>query len=404
MIIGIVGKPSVGKSTFFKASTLSEVEIANYPFTTIKANHAVGFVKIPDVAQEKRFNSVANPRAGYVMGPWRFVPVDLVDVAGLVPGAHKGEGMGGSFLNDLNQANALVHVIDVSGSVNERGEAVEMGSYDPAKDILFLENELDHWYNKILMNGWDKFVRVMQQEKSDVAKAIAKQMSGVGVTERIALESIQARNLLNKPAKEWTLDESFLLAGELRKRTKPMVIAANKADQPSGKENLLRLQEQFKEYIIIPTSAEAELALREAQKKELIQYIPGDKSFEITSKGEELLLDKQKQALDFIKANILERYEHATGIQAVLNTIVFDILKMKAIHPGGVSKLEDKDGNVLPDCFLMKPQATALDFAFALHSDFGNNFVKAINVRTKLPIGKDSVLEHLDVIEIMSTK
>src|SRR6056297_1897289 len=144
MLIGIVGKPSVGKSTFFKASSLSEVEIANYPFTTIKPNHAVGFVKIKDVAQD--LGKIANPRMGYVKDKFRFVPVDLIDVAGLVPDAHKGEGMGGQFLNDLNQANALIHVIDVSGSVNEKGEDVEVGSYDPAKDVAFLENELDYWY------------------------------------------------------------------------------------------------------------------------------------------------------------------------------------------------------------------------------------------------------------------
>ena len=143
MIIGIVGKPSVGKSTFFKAATLSEVDIANYPFTTIKPNHAVGFVKIPDAAQEAQCGKVSNPRMGYVQGKWRFVPVDLIDVAGLVPDAHKGEGMGGQFLNDLNQADALIHVIDASGSVNARGEPVEAGSYDPANDIKFLEIELD---------------------------------------------------------------------------------------------------------------------------------------------------------------------------------------------------------------------------------------------------------------------
>jgi ribosome-binding ATPase len=404
MIIGIVGKPSVGKSTFFKAATLSEVDIANYPFTTIKPNHAVGFVKIKDAAQEAQFGKKANPRMGYVQGEWRFVPVNLVDVAGLVPGAHKGEGMGGSFLNDLNQANALVHVIDISGSVNERGEAVEPGTYDPANDILFLENELDHWYAKILLNGWEKFVRVMQQEKSDVAKSIAKQMSGVGVSEDIAKSALKKTGLIEKSATQWNEEEAFKLAGELRKQTKPMIIAGNKADHPEGKKNLERLQKQFPQYKIIPTSAESELALREAQKKELIEYIPGDANFTITQKGKETLSEQQQKGLEFVKTFVLQGYEHATGIQAVLNTVVFDILKMKAIHPGGVGKLEDKDGNTLPDCFLMNGDATALDFAFALHTDFGKHFIKAINVRTKLPVGKDHVLQHLDIIEIMSSK
>lgn len=404
MIIGIVGKPSVGKSTFFKAATLSEVDIANYPFTTIKPNHAVGFVKITDVAQLEPYNKQANPRAGFVKGPWRFVPVDLVDVAGLVPGAHKGEGMGGAFLNDLNQANALVHVIDVSGSVNEKGEPVTPGSYDPAKDIAFLEEELDHWYAGILQNGWVKFVRVLEQEKADVAKAITKQMSGVGVTEEISKTVLKRLGLLEKSAKEWDEKQLFALAGELRKETKPMVIAANKADHPEGEKNIKRLQEEFPHYQIIPTSAESELALREAEKKELIKYIPGEKELTITQKGKETLSEQQQNALKFIQEHILTKYEQGTGIQAVLNTVVFDILGRKAIHPGGVGKLEDKDGNTLPDCFLMKSDATALDFAFALHTDFGKNFVKAIDVKKNLPIGKDAVLKHLDIVEIKSTK
>lgn len=404
MLIGIVGKPSVGKSTFFKAATLSEVEIANYPFTTIKPNHAVGFVKILDAAQEPQFGKKANPRRGYVQGKWRFVPVDLIDVAGLVPDAHKGEGMGGRFLNDLNQADALVHVIDASGSVNARGEPVTPGSYDPANDIKFLEIELDYWYLDILKKGWEKLARQAQQEKKEIYKAIHAQMSGVGVNEEIAKQAVRKSELETIAVKDWSEEQLLKLASELRQQTKPMVIAANKCDHPAGKENLTKLKEQFPKYTIIPTSAEAELALREAGKKELINYIPGEQDFTITEKGEQTLSEQQQKALEFIKANVLKGYEEGTGIQKILNTVVFDLLKRKAIHPGGVGKLEDSNGNTLPDCFLMKGDATALDFAYALHTDFGKNFVKAVNVRTKLPIGKDHPLNHLDIVEIMATK
>lgn len=404
MIIGIVGKPSVGKSTFFKAATLSEVDIANYPFTTIKPNHAVGFVKILDVAQEEQFGKIANPRMGYVAGKYRFVPIDLIDVAGLVPDAHKGEGMGGQFLSDLNQADALVHVIDVSGSINAKGEAVEAGSYDPANDIKFLEIELDYWYLDILKKGWEKLARQAQQEKQEPFKVITKQMSGLGVTETIAKKSLKTIGLEKESPGTWSEDQLLKLASELRKHTKPMIIAANKCDSPIGFKNYNKLREDFPQYNIIPTSAEAELALREAGKKELVDYIPGEKDFVITKKGETGLSDKQKQALEFIRKNILSTYVGGTGIQSVLNMVVFGILKRKAIHPGGVGKLEDKDGNVIPDCFLMKEDATALDFAFALHTDFGKNFIKAVDVRTKLPVGKDHVLKNLDIIEIMAGK
>lgn len=404
MLIGIVGKPSVGKSTFFKAATLSEVDIANYPFTTIKPNHAVGFVKILDAAQEKQFGKVSNPRMGYVQDKWRFVPVDLIDVAGLVPDAHKGEGMGGQFLNDLNQADALVHVIDASGSVNARGEPVEPGSYDPANDIKFLEIELDYWYLDILKKGWEKLARQAQQEKKEIFKAIYQQMSGVGVSEESARSAVKNAELETVAVKDWSEEQLLKLASALREQTKPMVIAANKCDHPIGKENLAKLKEQFPNYIIIATSAESELALREADKKELIKYVPGSQDFNITEKGKEKLSEQQQKGLEFIKEKVLKGYDEGTGIQAVLNKVVFELLHRKAIHPGGVGKLEDSNGNTLPDCFIMKEDATALDFAYQLHTDFGDNFVKAIDVRTRLPVGKDHILKHLDIIEIMSSK
>lgn len=397
--VAMIGKPSAGKSTFFKAATLSEVDIANYPFTTIKPNHAIGFVKVKDPARD--FGKRSDPRMGYVHGEYRFVPVDMIDVAGLVPGAHKGEGMGAQFLNDLNQADILIHVIDASGSVNEKGEAVQPGSYDPAKDVAFLEDELDYWYKDILGKSWEKLSRQTQQEKREIHKTIAKQMSGVGVDEELAQEAITKSGIGAKGFRDWDDSDLLKLARYLRERTKPMLIAANKIDVPSAKENYERLKRDFPHYMIIPCSAESELALREAHKHEMIEYIPGSDSFETTN--EDKLSEKQKKALEFISANVLKQYG-GTGLQNVLNTAVLELLEYKPIYPGGVSKLEDSDGNVLPDCFLMPKDATALDFAFKLHTDFGKNFIKAINVRTKLPVGKEHVLSPGDIVEIAAKK
>jgi ribosome-binding ATPase len=394
MLIGLIGKPSSGKSTFFKAMTLANIDIANYPFTTIKPNHGAGHVKILDVAQER--GKPANPREGYVQDKFRFVPVDLLDVAGLVPGAHEGKGMGSQFLDDLNQADALIHVVDISGSTNEKGEPVPPLSYNPSEDIRFLEFELDMWYLRILKKGWEKFARQVQQEHLDVSKAIAKQLSGLRVVEDMVKK--EAKELPENPL-EWNEEQMFELASELRKQTKPMIIACNKIDVPGAEENYKRLKEEFPEHILVPCSAESELALKEAEKHNLISYIPGENHFE----EEKELNEKQKEGLELVKNTVLSKF-NATGVQKTIDTAVFDILKRIAIHPGGVSKLEDSDGNVLPDCFLMKEGTTALEFAFRLHTDFGKKFIRAIDVKTKRTIGKDHILKHLDIVELIIGK
>ena len=399
MLVGIVGKPSCGKSTFFKAATLAEAEIANYPFTTIKANHGVGYVKVE--CAEKDFNVKCNPRFGYCIDGTRFVPVDLLDVAGLVPGAHKGLGRGNEFLDDLNQANILIHVIDVSGSVNEKGEPVEPLSYDPVEDVKFLEIELDMWYFKNITKGWEKFARQLQQENQEIKKALAKQLTFLRVTEPMIDDVIDELGLNKEKPAEWSEDELKALATKLRKITKPMIIAANKIDVPGAEKNFERIKKEFPDYLIIPCSAESELALKEAAKHEIIDYIPGENDFTITDESK--LNEKQKTALSFIKTNILDKF-NSTGVQEVLDSAVFKLLKYIAIFPGGVNKLEDKDGNVLPDCFLLPEGSTALGFAYHLHTDLGDKFIRAIDVKTKRTVGKEHQLKHRDVVEIITAK
>jgi ribosome-binding ATPase len=395
MLIGLVGKPNIGKSTFFRAATLAHAETGNYPFVTIKPNMGKGFVRVKEGSSE--FGKHDNPREGYTQNGCRFVPFDLMDVAGLVPGAHEGLGMGNSFLDDLRQADALIHVIDLAGATNEKGESVEVGTYDPANDIRFLEEELDFWYVGILKKGWEKFARTIQQTHADIEVALAKQLSGLGVTEDIVKGTLARINVPMDTITEWSEEQLFKIAQELRKITKPIIIAANKIDVPGAADKLVGLKEQFPEYKIIGCSAESEVALREAHKHGLIKYCPGENSFETV--GE--LSDKQKSALDFINSNVLLKYK-STGIQDIMDAAVFELLEYIAIFPGGVGKLEDSNGNVLPDCFLMPKGSTALEFAFKLHTDFGKNFIKAIDVRSKMPTGKDHPLKHRDIVEIMA--
>lgn len=396
MIIGVVGKANVGKSTFFKAATLADVEIANYPFATIKPNSGVGFIKI-DCA-DSFFNTQCNPRVGYCVNHKRFVPVNMIDVAGLVPGAHEGKGMGLAFLNDLNQADLLIHVIDVSGSTNEKGDPVPPGTRDPADDVLFLEEELDYWYLSILKKAWEKFSRAVSQTNQEVDKALHKQFSGLGSTEDMIIEILKNIKLEGKQLHLWSDAELLSFASALRKKTKPMIIVANKIDVKGAYENLEKLKKRFIDSIFIPCSAESELALKEAAKHKLINYVPGDRDFEVIGN----LSDAQIKALNFIKNNVL--LKTGTGVQEALNKAVLEVLGYIPIFPGGISKLEDQYGNVLPDCFLLKKGSTALDFAYKIHTDLGESFIRAIDVKTKMTVGKEHVLKFGDVVEIISHK
>ena len=397
MKIGLVGAPSQGKSTFFKAATLAEVEIANYPFTTIKPNTGTGYVKLDCV--DKEFKKQCNPRSGYCIKGYRFVPVELFDVAGLVPGAHEGKGMGNQFLEDIRQTDALIHVIDISGKTNEKGENVE--NHNPAINVKFLEVELDMWYFGILNKGWEKLARTMQQEKGAVSKVLAKQLNAFNVDEDMVKVAVNHFKLDPANPIKWESSDLLLLAKYFREKTKPMIVACNKIDLSSGKENFERLKKEFPTYKFVACSADSEIALKEAAKHNLISYVPGDSKFTIIDPTK--LNDKQKNALTFIKEQVLDKFG-SSGVQEILDRAVFELLGYKAIYPGGVGKLTDSDGNVLPDCFLMPGKATALDFAYKLHTDFGKNFIKAVNVKTRLPIGKDFVLSNRDVIEIMSSK
>jgi hypothetical protein len=393
MLIGIIGKTNVGKSTFFKALTLSNVEIANRPFTTIKPNHGIGYVKVNCACRE--FNVKCNPKNSFCINGTRFVPVELLDVAGLVPGAHEGKGLGNKFLDDLRQADCFIHILDISGTTNEVGE--ETRGYDPINDVKFLENEIDFWFFDIIKRNWDKISRLVQITHKEFEKELAQQLSGLGIKVDEIVTAMKGAGIeKNVNVSDEVL---FKFTSLLRKISKPMIIAANKIDLPDGKENLERVKKEFPEYQVIPCCSEAELALREAERKKIIKYIPGESSFEILDKN---IGEQQLKALEFIKNKILDFYK-TTGVQDCLNRAVFELLNSVVVYPvEDENKLSDKTGRVLPDAYIMPKGSTALDLAFKIHTDIGQNFVAAIDCKTKRKIGKSYVLKNGDVIKIFT--
>ncbi len=254
------------------------------------------------------------------------------------------------------------------------------------------------WFLGILKKGWDKFSRQVHSENLNIKQQLAKQLSGLGVNDVMVEHSIKKFKLSHNPM-DWKEDELMQLASELRKASKPFIIAANKIDIEGSEFNLHKMKEEFPDYLIIPCSGDSEVALREAAKKGLISYLPGDDKFEITGK----LNDAQKNAINYIKKSVLDKHT-STGVQDVLDKAVFDFLKYIAIFPVENNKLTDKSGRILPDCFLMRDGSTAYDFANKIHSDLAKHFIKAINVKTKLAVGKDYKLKHRDVMEIVTSK
>ncbi|BAW32298.1 GTP-binding protein [Methanothermobacter sp. MT-2] len=335
-----------------------------------------------------------NPKNSLCEDGVRLIPVELIDVAGLVPGAHEGRGLGNKFLDDLRQARAFIHVVDASGSTDDEGRPVEPGSYDPIKDVEFLEEELVMWLYGIIDRNWSRLARKASSERIDMAKIIHEQFSGIGVSVE---DVIEASRKLEKDYHSWDESDILKFVDELLKIAKPRLIVANKADLPSAKENIERLKKRYPN--VVPASAEAELALKRAAKANLIEYKPGDSNFKILDESK--LTKKQLKALKYIRENVLEVYG-STGIQEALNRAVFDLLDMIVVYPvEDEHKLSDKDGNILPDAFLIPRGSKPRDLAYLIHTEIGDSFMHAIDARKNMRVASDYELQDGDIITII---
>ena len=396
MQVGIVGKPNAGKSTFFSAATLTVVPIANYPFTTIRPNKGISYVRTKCVCKDLGVQD--QPRNSRCIDGERFIPVELIDCPGLVPGASTGKGLGNQFLDDLRKADALIHVVDASGSTDSEGKPVPAGSHDPRDDVSFLETELEAWMYGILAKDWDKIARKTGLTAEELAQSIAERLSGLGLRKFEVEEGLKTAGLDLKPA-GWSREETMRLVGLLRRASKPMLLAANKIDLPSSKGNVPLLTAT--ENPTIPASAEAELALRRAAEKGLISYKPGDPDFSLLASVK--LSPQQEAALEMIRKQVLAP-NGATGVQECINSAFLNLLNMIVVYPvEDPERMTDHSGNVLPDAILIQKGSTLKDLALRIHTDLGEHILYGVNARSGMRLGESYVLNHGDIVSIVSS-
>ena len=391
MQIGLLGKANVGKSTFFSAATETPVATGNFPFTTIDPNVGVAYVKADCACT---YFKIQHNNELCVNGT-RLIPVKLIDVAGLVPGAHEGKGLGNQFLDDARQAEVLIHVVDIAGTTDIQGQSVPVGTHDPLEDIEFVQDEFDQWFMDILKREWDKITREIDQKRAKLTDGIAKRFSGLGIKDYQVHEVLQKQGYVSRNPKEWTDSDIEVFVKELRRNTKPMIIAANKADLCENLDILKKISDT-----IIPCSAETELLLRKASKAGIVNYSTGDECFTIIE--DKKILPPQQKALELVKT-VFSKIS-STGIQKILNAAVFDSLKFIVVYPvEDETKLTNKDGMVLPDTKLISQDSTAKDLAALIHADIAKGFLHAIDCKTKQRISGDQKLKNGDVIKIVST-
>ncbi len=376
------------------------VPIENRPFVTLEPNTGIAYVRKPCVHVELGLPKCDAKTSLCIKGN-RFIPIVLVDVPGLVRDAHKGRGLGNKFLDAIRRADAIIHIVDASGSTDEDGHYVKPGTHDPLEDVYTIEREYEEWMYGIISRDWPRFARALDHMDYDrMVNALTQRLSGLSIRREHVVEALRRSKLESSKPSTWREEELKLFIHHLRVLSKPIVIAANKIDIPEARDQYKRMCRELKDRIIVPVTALGELILRKASQSGYIEYLPGDPEFRIID--ESRLTPQQKRALELVY-EVMKEFQ-GTGVQRCINEVVFNALKMVVVYPvEDPNKFTDTKGNVLPDAYLVPPNTTVLDLASMIHTDLAKHFLYAIDAKTKKRLGKDYIVQDGDVIKIVST-
>ena len=356
-----------------------------------------------DDSTDERGGSMCSPRTGACHGFERQVPVALVDVAGLVPGASEGRGRGNAFLADLAGCDALIQVVDGAAATDVEGNPVAPAT-DPAAaaasiahEVTFLTTEIEQWIAGVLADGWSRGVRRVQAEgERGLLGFLVERLSGLGATTALVGSALDAlRDGGHDLGQPWTWgdDEMGALAITLRRGLFPLHVAVNKLDlAPEGVMDHLDL-----EVATTPCLADMELALRRADASGLIRYRTGDADFEVPEDAP--LSDAQRAALERMRTALASA--GGTGIEALLDAVVFDTLERIVVYPvQDEGRWVDGDGRVLPDALVVPAGITAKAVAGRVHTDLEAGFIRGVDGRTRRVVGADHQVGDGDVLKI----
>ena len=395
--LGIIGKTNAGKTTFFNAATSGTGEVSTYPFTTKKPNNATGQVQTLCVCRE--LGVTDKPRNSRCIDGWRFIPIEVIDLPGLIKGAFEGKGLGTQFLNVVSQADALLHVVDASGGIDAEGKITQPGMGNPVIDLYDIEEEMILWF-KVAIDRALQRTRRKSLKAGSYDKPIARELAGIGVKLDHVSKALEQTELSKKHPKDWEDSDSRLFSETLRTISKPTVIIANKMDLAYSERNFERLREEFKSQLVIPVCSEAEVALNRAEKKGFIQYVPGEETFNVLD--ESRLTKDQAWALAYVQQRVMTKWMR-TGVQFALNAVVFKLLGRNAVYPVEDPKtLSDKSGNILPDVYLIPKGYVAKDLATEIHSDIAAKMLHAVDARNGLRLPQEYELRDRDIISIVT--